>query len=275
MSILLIFVAFLLQASSLRCETIGTCKWGYNDYILDLHELQNIQLIKNDSQSTYIYTPCQNTDINNNTYMLIKEELVSTEYEILAVWDDGELSPTFNANTNEWQFAYYNVLCLNMNVTKVQMFIFFVCDANVDYLVTFVNKSDICEYTMYINSTYACANVPTSPSTLYSQLSGGWIFIIVCFILFSIYCMVGWVGNAINKQSINVVDNIPHKTFWCSLPHLVMAGCCISRDFLTICCLIGNDYFCNGKCFCCSVNHQEYNDTLDEEEYDDIPVIIN
>lgn len=90
---------------------------------------------------------------------------------------------------------------------------------------------------MDIETKWACpGEIYTTQEPEDNSLSGGSIFVIILFVLFLSYCIIGYIICAIlNRKDHPYWDceaNIPHLVFWAKLPSLVVAGCLFSKDFI-------------------------------------------
>eukprot|EP01084_Bolivina_argentea_P220264 373326_1 len=59
-----------------------------------------------------------------------------------------------------------------------------------------------------------------------SDLSGGWIFILILISCLFGYCMFGFLFMGLKMKEWT----IPHAQFWLKVPSLVYAGCCVTKD---------------------------------------------
>ena len=94
-----------------------------------------------------------------------------------------------------------------------------------------------CSAWMDIETKWACpGEIYTTQEPEDNSLSGGSIFVIILFVLFLSYCIIGYIICAIlNRKDHPYWDceaNIPHLVFWAKLPSLVVAGCLFSKDFI-------------------------------------------
>ena len=65
-------------------------------------------------------------------------------------------------------------------------------------------------------------------------ISGGWVFIIVLFGLFAVYCCIGYIVNGYRNDGKwkEYGDNIPNYAFWRALPRMTIVGCNVSYQWV-------------------------------------------
>lgn len=93
----------------------------------------------------------------------------------------------------------------------------FQCDpsvSSVNVVKAIQNSSNYCRYKILFGTQYACA------ATLNGGMSGGWVFILILFIGFIVYVVVG----ALITYSQERVWAFPNKEFWGNFFGLVSAG---------------------------------------------------
>lgn len=116
----------------------------------------------------------------------------------------------------------------NGNVRKAQ--IQATCDNTATSPTSFsVVENPQCTYTIKFNSAAAC---PTTPPAK-SGLSGGSIFLIILFVVGSIYGFGGCLYKKF-KMGAEGTEIIPNIDFWMTLPTLVIAGVMTTKG-----CLLG------------------------------------
>ena len=78
-----------------------------------------------------------------------------------------------------------------------------------------------------------CSGSPLSGSSS-DGLSDGSIFLIVLFVVFALYWIVGYsvMALTVNKDGgfKDYRNNIPQRGFWMACPKLVGAGCAVSKE---------------------------------------------
>ena len=66
------------------------------------------------------------------------------------------------------------------------------------------------------------------------ELSVGSILLICVLSVLVLYCLIGYIICAKKNPDNgwgNVKANTPHLNFWCLVPKLAWAGCCVTKDF--------------------------------------------
>jgi len=224
------------------------CKWtvsgliGGPDVTLDLSCARGRRLeLVDSSQHDYYYAICQNGH-NCDGVSVMVEQIVSNggteDCYNLATWD-ASVTPSYSGNSGgQWVFNYPtgDTDCGNPARTWVPTF---VCDENIDFAFDSVSET-YCTYYATIRTKYACTgNTECSQSANSilgdNKLSDGWIFIIVLFVAFVLYWIVGYavMAKTVNKDGgfKDYKNNIPQRGFWIACPKLVAAGCAVSKEW--------------------------------------------
>ena len=238
---------------------------GSSGQELDLRALAHTLLQKNDEltpPNTYQYTPCRNgLECGTDTAMALKlDSQNDSSCIVMANWDSTQTLPYFDDLLERWTFNYTTGNACGDNGDPYEFFVYLDCDEDIgDYrivsaglyihivikcLCAFESTENVgdCQSEMYVDTQWACpGEIYTTEAPIDNSLSEGSVFIIVIFVGFIIYFVVGWTVNACRNRRdhgcYDVMANIPHFVFWTKLPLLVVAGCSFTGDFLSaLCC---------------------------------------
>merc|ERR1719447_296454 len=133
------------------------------------------------------------------------------------------------ANGDPWQ-------CSGNRAANIQ----FICDHNKEKATLTFTETLQCTYKVTLTSKHCCPQEGPGPGPnndpSNSGLSGGSIFLILVFVLFSVYCMAGAFYNHRYKEEKLGLDLIPQKQFWfTSCPRYTKDGCIFSYNWCRSC----------------------------------------
>eukprot|EP01084_Bolivina_argentea_P174888 302908_1 len=232
----------------------GNCKFNIPDYgLIDLNGLSHTSItaeMRDSPRWSLTFTPCRNgcecidgeTDIK---VMVIQNDNDNPDICMRPIvsWDNGHVQPILIEDKTDKQIIFEYPIepneftggCMNGR----QGHITFICDENSDpynkdmYEVWQGDTMDgVCQYYIVMETKYACPVTDTSDSI--SSMSGGTVFIIIVIVLFSSYCLIGYIFNGYKRNEWkDIKQNTPHlHTFWVYLPSLVVTGCRVSYEYL-------------------------------------------
>jgi len=132
--------------------------------------------------------------------------------------------------------------CVNNQFPRYTHFIIS-CDPSTVHTVTKITEPGTCQYLFEINSKYGCPQSSSSGNSGGSggggggggeggKLGAGWIFVIIFFVGFSAYFLIG----AVVKWKVYGAagtEMLPNSTFWVELPGLLRDGCLFVKNKLT------------------------------------------
>ena len=200
------------------------CVWELGDNILDLQVFSAEIFSYNDSINVYRYTPCQNgLECVDMPGMATKSDIQDNCESLLGVYETS-VYPEYNQDTETWFFNYSNGdTCPTNNNEETVFQSVFKCDRNIDpYVIdgVMVISEEKCIYQMTISTIYACIEDDGS------LLSAGDILLLVGFILFSLYCLIGFIIKCVRykfilKRNKKCYDYVPNQEFWLTLPKWV------------------------------------------------------
>ena len=228
----------------------NTCKWDK----LDLSSLSKYNLTCIYGRYELEYTPCKNhlgcSKDGSDDYMVIQYDTQQkTCVGHTADWDDGETLPlrTVNGTLGEWEYEFYydNGLvgsgCENGRATTIT----WICDPDAIPLDwerlqdegcgEHSQQNGVCQYWFEIYTYLACDDRPIDNNDNNgSIISVGSVLLIVFFISFIIYCIVGYMMNGFKTDEFkDWRSNIPHFEFWTHLPQLVKMGFIVTFECIT------------------------------------------
>ena len=159
-------------------------------------------------------------------------------YEI-ARWNEA-FNPQYDDVNKQWLFSYPNGGNCDSTGEPRSWAPTFICDETTELSYgQVVEVSGICRYEIDIMTKYACLGAVCDHNSSKSddeELSGGWIFIIMLLVGMFLYFTIGYVymASTVNKEGgfADFENNIPHRSFWCSLPFLTIAGCQVTKEFI-------------------------------------------
>eukprot|EP01084_Bolivina_argentea_P115553 205468_1 len=161
------YSGYLEIASQFACTAPVDCVFidpDNNENVLDLRDLQGqlYQIINNDFAYSYQYTPCTNflTCNSKESVMAMRWNIAQRECDpYLAVYDGfNGYTLFYNESATQWGFTYNNGdLCPDEQFPNVELNIYWTCNqTTTNAYITKVDTTNACNYSMYIESSYAC-----------------------------------------------------------------------------------------------------------------------
>eukprot|EP01083_Nonionella_stella_P053090 140601_1 len=242
LSLYLVIIPIWIQFTS-------SCQWDDNlGGYMSLQGAQGYEIQCVDGDFAYGYTPCMSYALcNGQRYQSVYFSRSNGQCQYyLAEWDDGEQAPLFKENRDDprtWTFHYETGASCNGKVRKFN--IIWECDENAQpfSLQTVCGKvdDDECFHEMRIKSAYAChkgVELSSGGGLSADGLSTGSLILILAFVAFILYCIIGYVinGMRVDKEERewgNMKQYTPQWSFWTyGLCAYTKAGCMISYEWL-------------------------------------------
>mmetsp|Transcript_49159 Transcript_49159/g.44015 ORF Transcript_49159/g.44015 Transcript_49159/m.44015 type:complete len:292 (+) Transcript_49159:29-904(+) len=125
-------------------------------------------------------------------------------------------------------FSQYNGGCYGCGIGA-----FMFCEQDWKSQCQISESNWTCDATQPSGYSTICNNPPIpSIDSGSNGLSGGWIFIIIFFTGFLLYCLAGFVYKG-QKNKEWKYWNIPNFNFWRALPAMVLVGCKVTYQWLS------------------------------------------
>ncbi|ETO32085.1 hypothetical protein RFI_05033 [Reticulomyxa filosa] len=210
------FIGFCVLVKGVLSQS---CTYTSGDYKLSLSSV-TVESYYDGSTFTYYWTPCADGySCGTNGNVMAGQKNNNGNCNKLAGWDTtGQAS--YDSTTETWTIKYANGATYKISAVT--------------------NPSGSCEYDFTVAGTAFCNTKKGGDSDGGSgggsdELSGGWVFIIILLVVLFLYCTIGCVYNKVkvNPESSWVSPgNIPHATFWRTVPKWTWAGCCVTKKWI-------------------------------------------
>ena len=222
----IITVAYLFFFQTTSCA--DKCVWTVDGFDFDISSLEGTILEYSDvsTEFNYSYTPCKNDldcGSSKKDYMAVQTKAGGNCHE-LATFNESVV-PKEKGNALE---LHYTGGESGRSFTAR-----WECGSSTYEVTSCEEETGTLTYTMTIKSSLSCFGGSGS-STEGGGLSVGWIIIIAFGGCVFLYCLIGYIICAKKNPDNgwgNVKANTPHLDFWCLVPKLTWAGCCVTKEF--------------------------------------------